>query len=108
MTAQQAGGYADNSFDAAAPFVGLTELLRSRLSQVDELTNSTWADRLIEVWIDQALKGNFRALQEILARTEGDRSRQEVEGGDQIRIGERTAIKILEALCEDNDDLPRD
>jgi hypothetical protein len=88
--------------------VSLIELLRRRLAQVDEATNATWAERLIEAWIIEALKGNFRALQEILNRVEGERVVDGETHGGALAVDEQTAAKILEALCEETDNFPSD
>ncbi len=52
--------------------LSLKDLLQRRLSQVDLGTQKTWAQRLIEAWIGEALGGNFRALQEIVERIDGN------------------------------------
>jgi hypothetical protein len=93
---------------SGASHASLTGLLRHRLAQVDETTNSTWAERLIETWIIEAVKGNFRALQEILNRVDGA---ARVDGTPEARVlalDERTSAKILEALCDQNDRFPGD
>jgi hypothetical protein len=86
--------------------LSLRDLLRRRLSQAEIDTTKTWAQRLIEAWIGEALGGNFRALQEIVERIDGDSTRESASTAPPL--DEHTARKILEILCEPNDDLPSD
>ncbi len=88
--------------------VCLSQLLREQLGRIDETTNTTWAQRLIETLIKEALGGNLRAMQEIL-------NRLEVGSGEYLKrqsladaVDDRTAVKILEALCEGDVDIPGD
>jgi hypothetical protein len=56
----------------------------------------------------EALKGNFRALQEILVRIDGKLIGDEEVSGAAVVVGEQTAAKLLEALCDEQDDFPGD
>jgi len=85
----------------------VTDLLRCRLSQVDLGKGTTWAQQLTDAWIGDALGGNFRAIQEIVERIDGDPTRASSPVAAPT-IDEHTASKILEILCDPNDDLPSD
>jgi len=86
--------------------LSLRDLLRQRLAQFVLDTNKTWAQQLIEAWIGEALGGNFRALQEIVERIDGDSTSASATPAS--ALDEHTARKILESLCDPNDDLPSD
>jgi hypothetical protein len=86
--------------------LSLTRLLRRQLSQVDTNSNRTWAQRVIEVWILEALEGNFRALQEILERVDGDPAGRVPAAPGPSLLEESTACRILEAICDPDDDPP--
>jgi hypothetical protein len=86
--------------------LNLRDLLRCRLSQVDLGNGKTWAQQLIEAWIGEALGGNFRALQEIVERIDGDSPSKPASPAP--ALDEHTARKILEILCDPTDDLPSD
>jgi hypothetical protein len=88
--------------------LNLTALLRRQLAQVDSGTNRTWAQRLIEVWILEALEGNMRAFQEILERIDGNSSSRPPDLPGPPLLEESTACQILEALCDPDDDPPNE
>jgi hypothetical protein len=86
---------------------GLTDHLRCRLCQVGLDNGKTFSQELIDAWIGEALGGNFRALQEIIERIDGASSRASNASAPPT-IDEHMAGKILEILCDPNDDLPSD
>ncbi len=49
----------------------LTEALHKKLIETSELTKTTWAERIAEVWVKEAVGGNFEAIKSILEWTEG-------------------------------------
>ncbi len=54
--------------------MSLTEALHRKLAETSELTKTTWAERIAEVWVKEAVGGNFQALQMILERLEGPKA----------------------------------
>ena len=86
---------------------GLTDQLRCRLCQVGLDNGKTFSQELIDAWIGEALGGNFRALQEIVERIDGG-SIHASNASAPPTIDEHMAGKILEILCDPNDDLPSD
>ncbi len=49
----------------------LTEALHKKLAETSsEVTQKTWAERIAEVWVHEALGGNMVALRMILDRVE--------------------------------------
>ncbi len=53
----------------------LTEALHKKLAEPrNESTKETWAERIAEVWVHEALGGNMVALQMILDRLEGPKA----------------------------------
>jgi hypothetical protein len=85
----------------------LTDHLRCRLGQVGLDNGKTFSQGLIDAWIGEALDGNFRALQEIVERVDGE-SIHASKASEPPMIDEHVAGKILEILCDPNDDLPSD
>jgi hypothetical protein len=60
---------------------------------------------LVEAWIDEAIDGNFRALQEILIRIDGEaKAREPIETAVTERLAghvdERTSRTLLDAIEE--------
>lgn len=78
----------------------LSRLMRHLLVGVEETTKKTWAQRLIEAWIIDALEGNARAIEEILVqcKTTHDAGNKTADG--QLAIGDDLAGRILEVLCD--------
>ncbi len=87
--------------------LSLTDQLRYRLGQVGLDNGRTFSQGLIDAWIGEALGGNFRALQEIVERVDGE-SIHTSNAFAPPTIDEHMAGKILEILCDPNDDLPSD
>jgi hypothetical protein len=87
--------------------LNLTDVL-CRLLVVADGAGKTWAQRLIEGWIVDALDGNHRAIEDILDRTEKGRLARAPAGDTIPPIDDETASKILEALCGRGDDATGD
>ncbi len=49
----------------------LDEALQKKLAEAATTTGITWAERIAQVWVEQAVAGNFAAIQVILQRLEG-------------------------------------
>ncbi len=48
----------------------LLEALQKKLAETSETTGTTWAERIADVWVKEAVGGNFAAIQAILHRLE--------------------------------------
>jgi hypothetical protein len=66
---------------------------------VEDGERKTWAQRMAELWIVQALRGNARAIEDILDRMEKGRvARTSATAAAPPAIDDETARKILEIL----------
>jgi hypothetical protein len=84
--------------------LNLPGLLSRLLAQGDGTdSGKTRAQRLIEAWIVEALKGNPRVLEDILDRTEKGRLAGASAAAAPPPIDDQTASKILEVLCGDGE-----
>ena len=70
----------------------LGALLRAQLDRVDPETGRKYAELLIESWVSSAIAGNFRAVQEILDRTEAARDQAPAPAS----FDEAAALRVLE------------
>jgi hypothetical protein len=70
-----------------------------RLLVVEDGQGKTWAQRMAEVWVVDALEGNARAIEDILDRIERGRPARASAAAVLPPIDEVTASKILEVLC---------
>lgn len=81
----------------------MTGLLCSLLALQDK-EGKTWAQKMVEGWIADALDGNPRAIEDIFDRTEKGRLARASAVTAPPSIDEGTASKILEVLCDRGDD----
>ncbi len=44
----------------------LNEVLRKKLAEISETTGTTWAERIVDVWVREAVAGNLEALELIM------------------------------------------
>jgi hypothetical protein len=85
----------------------LTGLLCHLLTLQDS-EGKTWAQRIVEGWLFDALEGEPRAIEDILDRTEKGRLARASAIAVLPPIDEGTANKILEILCGRGDDATGD
>jgi hypothetical protein len=80
-----------------------------RLLVVEDGQGKTWAQRMAEVWVVDALEGNPRAIEDILDRIEKGRlARASAAAAVLPSIDDGTASKILEVLCDRGEDATGD
>jgi hypothetical protein len=77
----------------------LTGLMGYLLLRHDE-RGKTWGQRIVEVWIVEALNGNPRAIVDILDRTEKGPPGRTPDVVAAPSIDDRIASKILEIVCD--------
>lgn len=75
-----------------------------QLLVVEDGERKTWAQRMAEVWIVDALGGNPRAIEDILDRTDEGRPARASTATVPPPIDDATASKILEVLCGRGED----
>ena len=97
-------GLPSTAVSPAAGDVDLRALLRSYLTSIDAESGRTFADRLIESWVGLAIAGNFKALQEILERTQLMDAPPVAPAG----YDDRAALWELEQSVEHDLDIPID
>lgn len=90
--------------EPTAAEVDMTRLLLDYLGRTNSDKKQTYAEGLIEAWVKMALAGNFRALQEILERTETAAP----PPGPPASFDDREALNILEDGGEIDPDAPVD
>jgi hypothetical protein len=79
-----------------------------RLLVVEDGQGKTWAQRMAEVWVVDALEGNPRAIEDILDRIEKGRLARASAAAVLPSIDDGTASKILEVLCGRGEDATGD
>ncbi len=84
---------------ADGAILDLAALLRRLLIGVEAHTGKSWAQRLLEGWIVDALDGDPKAMDGILTRGEVDRPAAAKADESPAPVDDRTARKILEVLC---------
>lgn len=91
--------------DSPAPGgVDLRGLLQARLAGIDAESGRTFAELIIESWVGSAIGGNFRALQEILDRTQAASGPPPAPAS----YDDRAALETLEQSVEHDRDIPID
>ncbi len=55
----------------------LIEALNKKLAEASDATGRTWAERIADVWVTEAVSGNFAAIQAILKRLESPMAQHE-------------------------------
>lgn len=73
--------------------------LMNRILLVEDGAGKSWAQRMVEVWIVEALEANPRAIEDIFDRAEKVRLARESMAAGPSSIDDETAGKILEVLC---------
>jgi hypothetical protein len=87
----------------------LTAELRHQLFEV-EIDGKTGAQTVIEALICQAKEGDFKSIQEILIRIDGDvkRHAEKADLPKRLAVSECHAQKLADAFYDDRSDLPCD
>ncbi len=88
--------------------LSLSDLLREHLGRIDDATNTTLAQQLVEALIKEALGGNVRALVEIFDRIDQLSTGKSSAAVHSSVVCKQTVSRILEALCDRNDNMPSD
>ncbi|MHB1556499.1 MAG: hypothetical protein ACYC61_03345 [Isosphaeraceae bacterium] len=89
----------DRAVLAEAHALDLRALLRRLLIEAETPGSKTWAQRVLEGWIVDAIEGDTRVVDGIFVRSEVDRPAAEAADETPLIVDERTTSTILEVLC---------